>query len=369
MLKSYFNDLIIRFKEKNIFIKILIILLILFELFICFISFYKVNYIVDTPGTLQEASDTIEISTNNNRGHVLSVSVTEYTKVSLIKYWLAKADKRIAIEDIPDDFDKEDDYYYSYYAKRVSMYNAIIYAYKKASLVNPEVSLVSTYKGVLVAQVLKSAKTNINPDDVITEINGVKFDDYNGFRLAYLDVINNSNEGDVINFKVTRIVSGTETTLDRYATLQKNEDSNTLTFGFYCFDYSIPDSENSNPKFKISENAYNSIGNSAGAMMALSIYNALTNDDLLKANGENLIVAGTGTIDLNGNVGAIGAIEQKVARCYISGVDIFYVDSYDYDDAIKACEKLGYDNKFIIKVETFDDILNYLASRRGENHE
>lgn len=368
MLKSYFSDLFNRFKAKSIFVKALIILFILLEIFLCFISFYKVKYIVDTPGTLAEASDTIIIDSDNNRGHVLTVSVTEYTKVSLIKYWLAKADKRIAVEEMPDDYDKDGDYYYSYYAKKVAMANAIVYAYRKASEVNPDVSLVSTYKGVLVAQVLKSAKTNIYIDDVITEVEGTSFSNYNEFLDAFRNATSSKKAGDVINFKVTRLINSKETTIDRYATLQ--EENGKLFIGFYVFDYNLPDGENSVPKFKVSDSAYNSIGNSSGAMMALSIYNALTHDDLLKkANGEELIVAGTGTIDINGNVGAIGGIEQKVARCYISGIDLFFVDAYDYEDALAACEKLGYDNKFIVRVETFDDVLTELAKRRGENNE
>lgn len=362
MLKSYFKDLFSRFKQKNIISKTLIILFILLEIFLCVISFAKVNVIVDTPGSLSEASATIEIDTNNNRGHVLTVSVTEFERVSIIKYWLAKRDNRMHVEEIEDDYDSQADYYYSYYAKRVSMYNAIIYAYREASKVNPEINLIANYKGLLVAQVAKRAKTTIQADDIITAIDGKTFANYGEFKEIYQEVVNSHSAGDEIIFKVTRIVNNEEQKLERYATLQ--EDDGRLTFGFYCFDYTVPDSDNSTPKFKISEYAYNSIGNSGGAMMTLSIYNALTNNDIVK----DLIVAGTGTIDLDGTVGAIGGIEQKVVRCYISGVDVFFVDSYDYEDAVKACEKFGYDSSFIVRVEKFSDIIDEL-NRRGEQHE
>ena len=101
----------------------------------------------------------------------------------------------------------------------------------------------------------------------------------------------------------------------------------------------------------------------------LSIYNALVNEDITLKNGNSLIVAGTGTINLDGTIGAIGGIEQKVVKAYISQVDVFFVDSYDYDDAVAACEKLGYDSSFIKKVTTFSDILDELAKMRGENNE
>ena len=361
MLKNYFIDLFNRFKQKSIILKALIILFILLELFICFISFYKVNYIVDTPGTLAEASNTISIDTQNERGHILTVSITEFTRVSLIKYWLAKSDKRMAIEEIDKDYNASDEYYYSYYAKRVSMYNALIFAYNEAKKVNNEVNIIYTYKGVLVAQVAKNARTTINADDVITEIDGKTFNNYDEFLDIYRDVVASHSEGDTIDFKVLRVVDNVEQTLDRYAILKKNEETGNLSFGFYCFDYNVPDGENSTPKFKISDNAYSSTGNSGGAMMALSIYNALTSDDITGG----MIVAGTGTIDIDGNVGAIGGIEQKVVRAHLSQVDVFFVDSADYDDAINACEKFGYDSSFIVKVTKFSDIIDELNRRRG----
>lgn len=368
MLKEYFIDLFKRFKSKNIFVKSLFILLILLEIFLCFICFYKVDYIVDTPGPLSEASSIIEIETKNNRGHVLTVAISEYERVPLIKYWLAKGDKRLALEEMEEDYDSEAEYKYSYFARRISLYNAIIYAYNKASLVNPEVNLVANYKGVLVAYVYTKAKTTIEPDDVITEVNGVKFSNYDEFMGLIGDAKDGASAGDIVNFKVTRIVNNKEQYLDCYATLFEEEDHN-LYYGFAGFDYTIPDSENSTPKFKISNGAYNTTGNSGGAMLTLSIYNALTNEDLLLGKNGELIVAGTGTINIDGTVGAIGGIKQKVVKAYISQVDVFFVDQYDYDEAIEACKEYGYDSSFIKKVTTFDDILTELTKMRGENNE
>ena len=369
MLKKYFIDLFNRFKAKSIFIKTLFILLILFEIFICFICFYKVDYIVDTPGPLSEASSVIEIDTTNNRGHVLTVAVSEYERIPLIKYWLSKADKRFALEKIEDDYDSSGEYYYSYYARRVSLYNAIIYAYQEAEKVNPEVHLIATYKGVLVAYVKKDAKTTVKADDIITEVNGEKFDDFEGFIDLVSEIRENGKEGDVVNIKVTRVVNNTEQYIDCYTTLSRDSETGSLLFGFSCFDYTVPDSQNSTPKFKISDGAFATTGNSGGAMLTLSIYNALTHEDLLNAKGTDLIIAGTGTINLDGSIGAIGGIEQKVVKAYISGVDAFFVDSYDYDDAIAACEKFGYDSSFIKKATTFNDILNELKRLRGEGNE
>ena len=118
------------------------------------------------------------------------------------------------------------------------------------------------------------------------------------------------------------------------------------------------------PKFKIAYNEqFDAKGGSGGAMMALSIYNGLIEKDI--TNG--LIIAGTGTIDVDGSVGAIGGIEQKIIKAFMSSVDVFYVDQYDYDDAIKACEKYGYNKDLVVKVTKFEDIIKDLEERGKVN--
>lgn len=60
-------------------------------------------------------------------------------------------------------------------------------------------------------------------------------------------------------------------------------------------------------------------GPSAGTMFALGIVDKLTPDDL--AGGR--FIAGTGTIDPQGNVGAIGGIRQKLAGASAAGAQLF----------------------------------------------
>lgn len=60
-------------------------------------------------------------------------------------------------------------------------------------------------------------------------------------------------------------------------------------------------------------------GPSAGLMMALEIYDQLTETDLTKG----LEIAGTGTINEKGEIGPIGGISQKVIAADRAGIDIF----------------------------------------------
>ena len=98
-------------------------------------------------------------------------------------------------------------------------------------------------------------------------------------------------------------------------------------------------------------------------MMALSIYNGLLEKDI--SNG--MIIAGTGTIDADGQVGAIAGIEQKIIKAFMSRVDVFYVDQYDYADALLACEKYGYNKDLVVSISQFDDILKDLEERGKVN--
>ena len=69
-------------------------------------------------------------------------------------------------------------------------------------------------------------------------------------------------------------------------------------------------------------------GPSAGTMLALGIIDKLTPGQL---NGGRF-VAGTGTIDPQGNVGAIGGIEQKMVGARDSGATLFLAPASNCDD-------------------------------------
>jgi PDZ domain-containing protein len=75
-------------------------------------------------------------------------------------------------------------------------------------------------------------------------------------------------------------------------------------------------------------------GPSAGLLFALSIVDLLGEDDLTA--GE--VVAGTGTIDRDGNVGAIGGIRQKIvgATDRDEPATVFLVPAGNFDEAVTA---------------------------------
>ncbi|MCL6616707.1 MAG: PDZ domain-containing protein, partial [Anoxybacillus ayderensis] len=102
-------------------------------------------------------------------------------------------------------------------------------------------------------------------------------------------------------------------------------------------------------------------GPSAGLMFALEVYNQLIPEDLTKGYR----IAGTGTINIDGEVGPIGGISQKVIAAHKAGADIFFAPNErgakhsNYKEAVKTAKDIGTKMK-IVPVDTFDDAVQFL---------
>ena len=113
-------------------------------------------------------------------------------------------------------------------------------------------------------------------------------------------------------------------------------------------------------------------GPSAGLMFSLSIYTQIAEPTL--RNGR--IVAGTGSIDRDGNVGDIGGIDKKVVAASKKGATVFFAPNNpvteetkkanpyaknNYDTALEAAEMIKTDMK-IVPVKTLQDAIDYLKN-------
>jgi PDZ domain-containing protein len=92
-------------------------------------------------------------------------------------------------------------------------------------------------------------------------------------------------------------------------------------------------------------------GPSAGLMFVLEILNQLDPRDLTAGQQ----IAGTGTIDINENVGSIGGVRQKVRAAENAGAQYFFVPADNFDDAMEAARHIE-----VILVETLDEALGFL---------
>lgn len=94
-------------------------------------------------------------------------------------------------------------------------------------------------------------------------------------------------------------------------------------------------------------------GPSAGMMWALGLYELMTPGDLT----DGRTIAGTGTIDLRGNVGPIGDIADKAVAARQAGADVFLVPRAD----LVTLQGIDTDGMDVVPVSTFAQVLRYLG--------
>lgn len=103
-------------------------------------------------------------------------------------------------------------------------------------------------------------------------------------------------------------------------------------------------------KYKSSES-----GSSGGLMNTLVIYNKLVSEDITKGK----TIAGTGTMNISGQVGAIGGVKYKMLGA--RKADVFLIPSENYEEAKEIKEK--YNLKFkLIEAKTFEGVLESLSN-------
>ncbi|MFN0029024.1 MAG: S16 family serine protease [Acidimicrobiales bacterium] len=94
-------------------------------------------------------------------------------------------------------------------------------------------------------------------------------------------------------------------------------------------------------------------GPSAGLLTALTVYDVLSPTDV--ANGRH--IAGTGTLSLNGQVGPIGGIAQKVLGAVSAGAEVFLAPAEQADEArYVAAGRIE-----VVGVATFDEAVAALT--------
>ncbi len=103
-------------------------------------------------------------------------------------------------------------------------------------------------------------------------------------------------------------------------------------------------------------------GGSGGLMQTLYVFNALSPYDLT----QGYTIAGTGTMRINGTVGSVGGVRQKVYTAHMDGVDIFFVPpGFNAMHAQEAYDKLENPTMTLVEVGTFLEALNYLLNLHG----
>ena len=311
---------------------------LLFLLIVVVVSNYRLPYYVSAPGGIIDISDRIEMDERvEYDGSLNMLYVTQY-EATVPLYLMSFILKDWDLESIKDNQISNENHKEIDIRNKImlnnSVNNAIYVAYtasgKDIKVKNNRTFIVGTLSDM-----------DLKIGDEVISVNDKKIDDFNVLK----NIIDNSKIGDNLEFKVIR------DNKEKEVNVEVKEIDGAKALGIVVtnnFDYEI------DPEIELKFNKSES-GSSGGLMMALSIYSAISGEDLLKGRD----IAGTGTIDINGNVGEIGGIKYKIIGAVNNGMDVVLVPSNNYEEAKKVVSENDYDIE-LVRISTFNDAIEYL---------
>lgn len=316
-------------KKNKFFIVIYIFLVIIF---LCPLPYY-----IEKDGGLISTADRVKIENTSSSNNFYMAYVSEI-KVNIFTYIISLFNKDwtlIPKKDVVYTNETEaEEKFRSKLLLNESIDNAIISAFK---LANKNINIKS--EEYYVTYIDEIAETDMKIQDKIIKINNIDIKSKEDIK----NIIKNLKPGDSISIDVIN----NEKTYKRTAKLI-DIDGQSVIGVLLTSKKEIETIPKITNEFKNSES-----GSSGGLMLALEIYNNLTDNDISKGRK----IAGTGTIDENGNIGQISGVKYKLRGAYKEGATVFLVPSGEnYEIAIKVAaeEKLNIE---ILEVSTLKDAI------------
>jgi len=307
----------------------------IFCLIMISLMFYiELPYYINAPGGLIDVSDKVEIDYEISGSYNMTY-VTEY-KANLFNYIIAKINKNWDLEkksDVILSNETEEDLNKRNHLLLDNVNQvAVINAYKKAGK-----DIIIKNTDIYVTYVDELSDTNLEVGDKILEVDGISVSSLEEIT----NIVNSKEYKDVIKIQTDNGL--------KEATIINFENNKKIGISLSVY-YEID--EEVEFKFKNNES-----GSSGGLMTTLYIYNSLIDEDLTKGR----IIAGTGTIDINGNVGEISGVKYKIKGAVNKNADIFFVPKENYEEAISVKNENNYDIDVVL-VNTLEEAINYLKN-------
>lgn len=332
--------------------KILIIVFFSFFVPLMVISLFRIEFSFTAPGFNDAISDFIVINDDYNpSGSFHTTSVLSVDKITILQYIIGELESKVTIEEFPDYYknvDLDDLNVMSYLMKDDSLATSLIIGIDNSGFEIDYDSYLAVY---LIYNYLTPDSLKLG--DKILEVNG---------KTSFVETFNNLACYDEVEFKILR--NDEEMTV--YA-INDLRDNGSCSIGVYLsyiseinstvVEYTLVDTDTGGP--------------SGGLMQSVYIYNQLTELDL----GLGLKIAGTGTISVDGSVGAIGGVRQKIITADINKIDIFFIphlsddESDNYIEALRTFNTLDTD-MVLVGVSSFQEVIDYLlALESGDSNE
>ncbi|MFA5603483.1 MAG: S16 family serine protease [Bacilli bacterium] len=303
----------------------------------------KLPYYINAPGGVSDISEKLEIKGYTIKPDSFNLAYVYEFRATLPSFlysyinqnWELIPKEKIVL---PNENRKEVKFRDQMMLKE-SLQNAIIVGYKKAGI-----DVLIKDPKLLITYIDENSKTNLKIGDEILSINNIKTKNLNDIKT----ISKSFNLDDLLEVEVKRDGE----ILKREAKVFREDDR--LIIGIII---SVDQEIETDPEF-ISKFDEADSGPSGGLMMSLTIYDTLTGSNLSKDKK----IVGTGTIDIDGNVGEIGGIKYKIKGAIKDKMDIFFVPfGKNYEEIIEEQEENNY-NITIVPVKTIDDAINYLKN-------
>lgn len=319
-------------KENYKFIIVLTILVLL--------MYIRLPYYAMAPGGTIDITDRVIMDnyTSENKGSINMLYVSEY-EITPLSYIIAKLSswqiekeqtRKISNETVEEINERDK------IMRDNSLDIATMVAYQNAS----KKIEIKDKKNIIIAT---TRDNGLKIGDIITKVDNIKCNDIKEIQ----NIISKKAIGDEIKFTIIR------NNKEKEITTKVSKEGNTKAVGVIIItEYEYDTDPQIDIKFKSTER-----GASGGLMLTLTIYNAISDEDIIK--GRN--IAGTGTISADGSVGEIDGIKYKIMGAAKNKMDIVFVPSANYEEAIKTKEKYNY-RLNIIKVDNFSEAVEYLKN-------
>ncbi|MBE6158187.1 MAG: hypothetical protein E7160_05305 [Firmicutes bacterium] len=333
MFKKFYDKLVDFIKDEYKYI------LFLFAFYI-FLSF-PVNYYIVTGGGISDVGSRIKLSSSYKSKGSFNISYVTELKGTIAAYlvsYIIPDWERTNMDDYK--YDKAEDYEDLAFRSDIDLKSANDNAIKLAyTLANKEYKITSTK--VYVTGTFDKPKTNLKIRDEILSINDKTYNTLEGYK-DYLQSIKNE-------YVTVRVIRDKK---EKNIKCKLHEIEGSKVLGVTL---GVINSYKTDPKIEIKFKDSES-GSSGGLITTLDIYNKLTKNDLTKSRK----IAGTGTVDSNGNVGEIGGVKYKLLGAVKKKADIFLVpNGSNYKECIKLKKKRNLKIK-IIGVNTVEEAINKL---------
>ena len=318
------------FKENIKYILALIIFTVIMN--------FPLPYYIMAPGGIIDISDRIEVENKQEMEGTLNLLYVSEYEANVATMLMSFLFKNWDVERVEESQVSNESMEEIFLRNKVmldnSIQNAIFVAYNKA---NKDINI----KGRENYVIATTLDNGIKVGDKIISANGIEIENVDMLK----EIINKSS--DYITLKVLR--DDEELTLNVKV---EEEDGNKIIGILVITNYIYELDPELELSFKDSEG-----GSSGGLMISLNIYNALTNGDITKGKK----IAGTGTIDINGNVGAIDGVKYKMLGAVSNDADIFLCPMENYEEALSVKEEFALDID-VAGVSTFDEALEFLTN-------